>query len=73
MTVQQVGASRRELLKAAGVSGLAFSFFVAPKAEAQGMGGKPLNVFVRVAPDNVVTIASKNPRSARASRPCCPC
>jgi isoquinoline 1-oxidoreductase beta subunit len=61
MTVQQVGASRRELLKAAGVSGLAFSFFVAPKAEAQGMAGKPLNVFVRVAPDNVVTIASKNP------------
>ncbi|WP_312160628.1 xanthine dehydrogenase family protein molybdopterin-binding subunit [Phenylobacterium sp.] len=53
-------ASRRDVLAGAG---LVLSFAVAGKAgaaEAGGAGDK-LNAYVRVAPDNTVTIVSKNP------------
>lgn len=57
---QLLSASRRDVLAGAG---LVLSFTVAGKAgaaEAGGAGGK-LNAYVRVAPDNSVTIVSKNP------------
>ena len=52
-------ANRRDVLAGAG---LVLSFTVAGKAGAAepGAGGK-LNAYVRVAPDNTVTIVSKNP------------
>ena len=56
------GASRRDFLKvsvAAG-GGLLLSFALAGLAEAEGEGGA-LTAYVRIAPDNVVTILSKNP------------
>lgn len=57
---QLLSASRRDVLAGAG---LVLSFTVACKAgaaEAGGARGK-LNAYVRVAPDNSVTIVSKNP------------
>src|SRR5437762_14137980 len=63
MTLEMTGASRRDLLKASVVGGgLVLSFSIAPKAEAaQGAGAQPLNAYVRVAPDGIVTIMGKNP------------
>jgi isoquinoline 1-oxidoreductase beta subunit len=55
-----LSANRRDVLAGAG---LVLSFTVVGKAgaaEAGGAGGK-LNAYVRVAPDNSVTIVSKNP------------
>src|SRR5690606_26870292 len=40
---------------------LVLSFAIAPKAEAQAAGAAPLNAYVRVAPDGLVTIVAKNP------------
>ena len=61
MTVEMTGASRREILKTAGAAGLVLSFSVAGKAAAQGAAAKPINAYVRVAPDGIVTIVNKNP------------
>ena len=63
MTVEMTGASRREILKTASASGLVLSFAVAGKGQAQGGAGltQPINAYVRVAPDGIVTIVSKNP------------
>src|SRR5215213_3338177 len=61
MTYEITGASRRELLKTVTASGLMLSFTVAPKAGAQDQGVKPLNAYVNVAPDGMVTIMAKNP------------
>jgi isoquinoline 1-oxidoreductase beta subunit len=64
MTHQMTGASRREILKTAGASGLVLSFAVAGKGQAQNAGAaaaQPINTYVRVAPDGIVTIVNKNP------------
>jgi isoquinoline 1-oxidoreductase subunit beta len=63
MTLQLTGASRRELLKASVVGGgLVLSFSIAAKAQAaEGAGAQPLNAYVRVAPNGIVTIMGKNP------------
>ncbi|RAK56926.1 xanthine dehydrogenase family protein molybdopterin-binding subunit [Phenylobacterium deserti] len=64
MTVQ---TSRREFMKAGAVSGgLVLAFALAPKAGAQGQQPatpplQPFNAYVRIAPDETVTITSKNP------------
>jgi isoquinoline 1-oxidoreductase beta subunit len=58
------GLSRRSFLKSVSAAGLVISFSFVPKAQAAaGDGGKSgvLNAYVRVAPDGIVTIASKNP------------
>ena len=64
-------ANRREVLTSVTAAGLTLSFSIAPKAGAQTAGVGALNAFVRVAPDGIVTIMSKNLRSVRASRPPC--
>ncbi|WP_334162475.1 xanthine dehydrogenase family protein molybdopterin-binding subunit [Phenylobacterium sp.] len=61
MTVELTGASRREFLTAASASGLVISFTVATKAQAQGAALQPINAYVKVAPDGMVTITNKNP------------
>ena len=57
---QLASANRRDVLAGAG---LVLSFAVAGKAGAAeaAQGGGKLNAYVRVAPDNSVTIVSKNP------------
>ncbi len=55
------GASRREFLTAVSAAGLMLSFSVAGRARAQAGAAKPLNAFVRIAPNGLVTIAAKNP------------
>jgi len=57
---QTLGASRRQVLAGAG---LVLSFSVAGKAGAAETGGQAgkLNAYVQVAPDDTVTIVSKNP------------
>ncbi|THD77144.1 MAG: xanthine dehydrogenase family protein molybdopterin-binding subunit [Phenylobacterium sp.] len=62
MTFELTGASRRDFIQAsASAAGLMLTFSIAPKAGAADAGVKPLNAFVRVAPDGVVTIMAKNP------------
>src|SRR4051794_40333670 len=61
MTYQAIGANRREVLASVSAAGLTLTFAVAPKARAQEAGLKPLNAYVRVAPDGIVTITAKNP------------
>lgn len=61
-TLQSAGASRRDFIKATSAAGgLVLSFSIAPKAGAADAGAKPLNAYVRIAPDGVVTIMAKNP------------
>ncbi len=61
------GASRRDVLKAgvAAGGGLMLSFALPSLSKAAAMGeassSTVLNAYVRVAPDNIVTIMSKNP------------
>ena len=62
MTVQLTGASRRDFIQAsASAAGLVLTFAIAPKAAAAEAGVKPLNAYVRIAPNGVVTIMAKNP------------
>ena len=61
MTYQAIGANRREVLASVTAAGLTLSFAIAQKANAQDAGVKPLNAYVRVAPDGIVTITAKNP------------
>ena len=61
MTYHDVKANRREILASVSAAGLTLSFAVAPKANAEDAGLKPLNAYVRVAPNGVVTIMAKNP------------
>jgi len=62
MTLELTGASRRDFIKAsASAAGLTLAFSIAPKAGAAEAGVKPLNAFVHVAPDGIVTIMAKNP------------
>jgi isoquinoline 1-oxidoreductase beta subunit len=62
MTMQPTGASRRDFLQvSAAAGGLLIAFRIAPKAEAAEAGAQPLNAYVRVAPDGIVTITAKNP------------
>jgi isoquinoline 1-oxidoreductase beta subunit len=62
MTQEITGTSRRQVMQAsASAAGLVIAFSIAPKAGAAEQGVKPLNAFVRIAPDGVVTIMAKNP------------
>jgi isoquinoline 1-oxidoreductase beta subunit len=61
MTYHDLKANRREILTSVGAGGLTLAFAMASKAEAQDDVAKPLNAYVRVAPDGVVTITAKNP------------
>jgi isoquinoline 1-oxidoreductase subunit beta len=62
MTLHETGASRRQFLQvSAASSGLILSFSVVPKASAQGAVPRPINAYVKVAPDGIVTVVSKNP------------
>ncbi|MEO8113079.1 MAG: xanthine dehydrogenase family protein molybdopterin-binding subunit [Phenylobacterium sp.] len=61
MTLQAIGASRRDFLVSAAAGGFALSFLVAPKAGAAEAGASALNAYVRVAPDGIVWITAKNP------------
>ncbi|HEV2533098.1 xanthine dehydrogenase family protein molybdopterin-binding subunit [Phenylobacterium sp.] len=62
MTLQATGASRRDFIQAsASAAGLLLTFSIAPKAGAAEAGVKPLNAYVHVAPDGIVTIMAKNP------------
>lgn len=58
---RQFAASRRQVLKTASAGGLVLSFSIAAKAGAQDGAAQPINAYVRVAPDGVVTIVNKNP------------
>lgn len=61
MTFHDVKANRREILTSVGAGGLTLAFTMASKAEAQDDIAKPLNAYVRVAPDGKVTIQAKSP------------
>src|SRR3954468_20565309 len=62
MTQELTGTSRRQFMQAsASVAGLTLTFAIAPKAGAAEAGVKPLNAYVHVAPDGIVTIMAKNP------------
>lgn len=61
MTFHDVKANRREILTSVGAGGLTLAFTMASKAEAQDDVAKPLNAYVRVAPDGKVTIQAKSP------------
>ena len=63
MGMEPIGASRRDMIKiTASAAGLLLAFRVTPKAQAAETAGTyALNAFVRVAPNGMVTIASKNP------------
>lgn len=62
MTQELTGTSRRQFMQAsASAAGLVIAFSIAPKAGAAEQGAKPLNAYVRIAPDGVVTIMAKNP------------
>lgn len=60
MTCHDVSANRRQILTTVSAAGLTLSFAIAPKAGAAETT-KPLNAYVRVAPDGAVTIVAKSP------------
>jgi isoquinoline 1-oxidoreductase beta subunit len=55
------GASRREVLVSVSAAGLTLGFVVAGKAQAQDDAVRPLNAYVTVAPNGLVTIRAKTP------------
>jgi len=61
MTYHDVKANRRQVLVSVSATGLTLGFTLAGAAAAQGDAAKPLNAYVRVAPNGVVTITAKNP------------
>ncbi len=63
MGAQNTGASRRQFIKAsASAAGLVLSFRLTSRAEAAQTGpATPLNAFVRIGADGIVTIQAKNP------------
>jgi isoquinoline 1-oxidoreductase beta subunit len=62
MTVQETGASRRQFLQVSAASGgFVLAFSVASKGAAQTAAPQPLNAYVKVGSDGIVTIVSKNP------------
>ena len=61
MTLQNIGANRREILASVTAAGLTLNFAIAAKAGAQAAGAGALNAYVRVAPDGIITIVAKNP------------
>lgn len=61
MTFHDLKANRREVLVSVSATGLTLGFALAGKAEAQDDAVKPLNAYVSVAPNGVVTITAKNP------------
>ncbi len=64
MNIQSPKASRRDVLKASAAlgGGLMISFKLAPLAGAQAsVSEAEVTAFIRIAPDNIVTIAAKNP------------
>jgi isoquinoline 1-oxidoreductase subunit beta len=61
MTVQPVGASRRDFLRvSASAAGLVLAYRATP-AQAQAATPAKLNTYVRIAPDGIVTIIAKHP------------
>ncbi len=68
MTYHDLNANRREILTTVGAGGLTLAFSMASKAEAQDGGLKPLNAYVRLAPDGKVTIQAKNPEVGQGVR-----
>jgi isoquinoline 1-oxidoreductase beta subunit len=61
MTYHDLKANRREILTSVSAAGLTLSFAIAPKAGAQENVQTPLNAYVRVAPNGIVTVVAKNP------------
>ena len=62
MTYEPIRISRRQLLKSVSAAGLVLSFSIVPKVRgAQIAGIRPLNAYVQIAPDGIVTIMAKNP------------
>ena len=61
MTYHDVKANRRQVLVSVSATGLTLGFSLAGKASAQDEVVKPLNAYVSVAPNGVVTITAKNP------------
>lgn len=65
MTRDLTDTSRRHFLKTVSASGLVLSFAVTGGAIAQNAAPRPLNAYVRIAPDGVVTIMAKNPEAGQ--------
>ncbi|MBV9996534.1 MAG: xanthine dehydrogenase family protein molybdopterin-binding subunit [Caulobacteraceae bacterium] len=72
MTIQPVGASRRDFIRAsASAAGLVLACSLAPKAVADALSpatATGLNAYVKIAPDGVVTIFAKNPEIGQGVR-----
>lgn len=71
MTGSQTLLSRRQVLISVSAAGLLISFNLAAKAKTAS-GAQPLNAFIRVAPDGVVTIMAKNPDMGQGVRTALP-
>ncbi|WP_430423626.1 molybdopterin cofactor-binding domain-containing protein [Phenylobacterium sp.] len=61
MTYHDLKANRRQVLVSVSAGGLTLGFSLAGKAQAQDDAVRPLNAYVSVAPNGVVTITAKNP------------
>src|ERR1700722_11858136 len=78
MTRAQTLLTRRQVLASVSAAGLLISFnlvgnakSLAAKAKAAS-GPQPLNAFIRIAPDGVVTIMAKNPDMGQGVRTALP-
>ncbi|WP_421936565.1 molybdopterin cofactor-binding domain-containing protein [Phenylobacterium sp.] len=61
MTYHDLKANRRQVLVSVSAGGLTLGFSLAGKAQAQDDAVRPLNAYVSVAPNGIVTITAKNP------------